>query len=118
MTQPAAGTNPVGASAVLSGAVKLVLLALVSIGVVPWSNDQAAAVTLALSAIVDAALYLGWIRPHLQQQLRAAQDALPPGAVRLGTLIPVVPPATAVPDGVTTVYTEPPSRPGMHTDAT
>lgn len=61
-------TNPAGASAIISSAVKGVLLALVAIKVLPWDGEQVGAVALALSGVVDALLYLRVVRPKLQEQ--------------------------------------------------
>ena len=58
-------TEPTGVAAVISTAVKTVLLALIATGVLPWTDAQVTAVGLALSAVVDVALYFGLIRPRV-----------------------------------------------------
>lgn len=65
MTQPTVGTNPAGAAALISNTAKVVLLALVSIHVLPWNDGQVATVVLALSGVIDVAVYFGWVRPRI-----------------------------------------------------
>jgi len=56
--------NPAGAAAVISTTVKLILLALIAVDVVPYSEEQVAAITLAVSGVVDLLLYFGLIKPR------------------------------------------------------
>jgi len=58
--------TPQSLGAALSLAVKAVLLALVSTGILPWDGEQVASVALAVSTVADVALYLGLIRPRPQ----------------------------------------------------
>lgn len=60
-------TNPVGAGVLISAAVKTTLLALAAVHVIPWDGEQIAIVTLAASSLADLGIYLGFIRPRLQQ---------------------------------------------------
>jgi hypothetical protein len=57
--------NPTGVGATISVTVKAVLVALITIGLVPWDDGQVSAVALAVAALVDLAVYLGLIKPHV-----------------------------------------------------
>ena len=77
-------TNPAGASALISGAVKGVLLALVAINLLPWDGEQVGAVALALSGVVDVILYLRVVRPGIQQQ---AEDQMYANKIDITTAV-------------------------------
>ena len=75
--------NPTGVGATISVTVKAVLVALIAIGVVPWNDGQVNALALAVAAVVDLAVYLGLIKPHvtdLTTQVTAATSTQPPTA--------------------------------------
>lgn len=57
--------SPTGVAAMISVTVKTVLVALIAIGILPWTETQVSAVALAVAAIVDLAVYFGLIRPHV-----------------------------------------------------
>src|SRR6185369_1005339 len=92
-TQPAptSGTNAAGAGVILSTGIKAVLVALVSIHVLPWDGQQTAAVALALSSLIDIGMYFGWIRPSLSAQLAVAAASVPPGAISVQPVAVPVP---------------------------
>jgi hypothetical protein len=73
--------NPTGVGATISVTVKAVLVALIAIGLVPWNDGQVSAVALAVAAIVDLAVYLGLIKPHvadLTTRVSPAPSGQPP----------------------------------------
>ena len=57
--------NPTSVGATISVAVKSVLAALIAIGVIPWDDAQLTAIALAVATVVDLAVYLGLIKPHV-----------------------------------------------------
>ena len=57
--------NPTGVGATISVAVKTILVALIAVGVLPWTDTQVSAVALAIAAVVDLAIYLRLIRPRV-----------------------------------------------------
>lgn len=70
-------TNPAGVGVVISAAVKAVLIALASLGLVPLDDDAIASVTLAVVAVVDVLLYFGLVKPGVTRlQEQAATDAV------------------------------------------
>lgn len=77
------GTNPAGASLIISGAVKGVLLAGVAIDVLPWDGAQVGAVALALSGVFDVLLYFGIVRPRIAQATEDRAQAIADIAVEV-----------------------------------
>jgi hypothetical protein len=76
--------NPAGVGVVISAAVKAVLIAVAALGWVPLDEDAIASVTLAVAAVVDVLLYLGLVKPRvneLQAQANANQGT-PPGVTQ------------------------------------
>lgn len=70
-------TNPAGVGVVISGAVKAVLIALASVGLIPFDDNAIASVTLAVAAVVDVLIYLGLVRPGVNRlQEQAATEVL------------------------------------------
>ena len=57
--------NPTGVGATISLAIKTVLVALIAVGALPWTDTQVSAVGLAIAAVVDLTIYLGLIRPRV-----------------------------------------------------
>ncbi|MEV6635003.1 hypothetical protein AB0M54_30070 [Actinoplanes sp. NPDC051470] len=72
MTNNVPAPNPTTSGAVLSLAIKAVLVALASLGWVPVSDGAIAEVTLAVGAVADALVYFGIIRPRVGELQRAA----------------------------------------------
>lgn len=64
--------TPTGTAASISIAVKAVLLALVSFGLVPLTDDQAGSLALAVATIVDVLIYLRVLKPKAD---KPAEDA-------------------------------------------
>lgn len=58
-------TDPTSYAALISTSVKTVLVALVAVGILPWNDATVGAVAVALAAVVDLAIFLGFIRPRV-----------------------------------------------------
>jgi hypothetical protein len=57
--------NPTGTAAAISTAVKAILIAFITTGVLPWGDAQVTAVGVAITAAIDLALILGLIHPRV-----------------------------------------------------
>lgn len=75
-------TNPVGVGVVISAAVKAVLIALASLGLVPLDDDAIASVTLAVTAVVDVLIYFGLVKPAVTRLQQDATEAAPGTSTR------------------------------------
>jgi hypothetical protein len=75
--------NPTGIGLIVSTTIKAVIVAVAALGVVHLSDTQIAAVTLAIAAVADLAVYFGWVKPRVDQQIATAlATPAPPAALR------------------------------------
>ncbi|OJF15400.1 hypothetical protein [Couchioplanes caeruleus] len=70
--------NPTAVGVVVSTTIKAVLVAIAALNILPLDDDQIAAVTLALAAVADLAVYFGWVKPRVDGQVATALATPPP----------------------------------------
>lgn len=83
-TNPPA-SNPAGVGVVISAAVKAVLIALTALGLVPLDDNAIASVTLAVAAVVDVLIYLGLVKPRVNELREQAAGNGTPGPPNPGS---------------------------------
>jgi hypothetical protein len=71
--------SPTATGLIVSTTIKAVLIAVAALNILPLADDQIGAVTVAIAAVADLAVYFGWVKPRVEQQVATAL-ATPPSA--------------------------------------
>lgn len=64
--------NPTAAGLAVSTTIKAVLVAVAALGWIPLDTEQITLVAVAVTAVVDLAVFLGWVKPRVDEQVATA----------------------------------------------